>query len=553
MRRGGNVTTDPESSGRTEEPGASTKAPGRRRFLLMAGAAVSAGAVGSRSLANGSTGAGGTGAGGTSLGGTSVGPTSSGGQGTADWNALGRSLSSRELVRPGQDGYNAAKELYDPRFDNLMPAGIAYCRTPGDVAACLGFAARFGLPVRARSGGHSFAGWSSVTGGLIVDVTQISSFEVGVGTVRVGTGMSLIDFYQELAARGLAVPGGTCPTVGLAGLVLGGGVSVLSRLYGLTCDNLESVQIVTADGRALDCDSGHDGDLLWACRGGGGGNFGVATSFTLRTRPLPKLVLFFLTWPWSMAGSVVEAWQSWAPFAPDALFSNMHVSSATGGAPQVGVGGSYVGRLADAAGLLQELYDLIGSGPSSSFLNEESYLDAMLIEAGCNGLSVPECSTGRGGRLGRVPSYAKSDFFSQSLSASAIDALLAAIEGLGSVEGSAGGEGAIGFDAFGGAINRVDPAATAFVHRDALFDAQYTTSWRNPGSAAGVANQHAWLRASYACLHPHANGQAYQNYVDPDLTNWRQAYYGANYARLARVKVKYDPHQLFRFPQGITP
>jgi FAD/FMN-containing dehydrogenase len=527
---------------------ARNKAPDRRGFLAMTGAALGTAALVPHS---------GAGSGIARIAkrhpeAAWPAGTAAGGPTPADWAALRSRLSSHDLVRPGQRTYKTAKELFDPRFDSLRPAGIAYCRTARDVAACLSFASTFKVPVRARSGGHSYAGWSSVTGGLVVDVTRMDSFAVPrSGTVRVGTGMGLIDFYQHLAARGLAVPGGSCPTVGIAGLALGGGVGVLSRLYGLTSDALESVQIVTANGSVLTCDSGHHSDLFWACRGGGGGNFGVTTSFTFRTHRLRKLILFFLSWPWSHAARVVDGWQSWAPHAPDALWSNMHLSAAPGGAPQIGVGGTYVGSVAGAAAQLKKLYAEVGSRPSSSFLQQEPYLNAMLVEAGCSELTVPQCLAGPGGT--RVPAYAKSDFFTAKLDAAGINALLKGIEQLRHVHGTAGGVGAIAFDAFGGAINRVKPAATAFVHRNSLFLAQYSTSWRSPGSTSGVANQHAWLRSFYASLHPHASGQAYQNYIDPDLTNWRQAYYGQNYARLAAVKAKYDPHGLFSFPQGITP
>lgn len=526
--------------------------PDRRSFLLAAGVITGAGALLPRTLAGehgaakrARTPAGATRA--TRAASVRSSPAS------ADWLALRRKLSSHDLVRPGQRDYGQAKQLFDPRFDSLQPAGIAYCSTPADVAACLSFATRFKLPVRARSGGHSYAGWSSVTGGLVLDVSRLGSFAVGNGTVRVGSGLALIDFYGRLAARGLAVPGGSCPTVGIAGLALGGGIGVLSRQYGLTSDTLESVQLVTADGSVLTCDSSRYSDLFWACQGGGGGNFGVATAFTFRTHQLRQLVVFFLGWPWSQAARVVDAWQSWAPRAPDALWSNMHLSAPPGGMPAIGVGGTYVGSIAGAAALLQQLYAKAGSRPSSYFLNEEPYLNAMLLEAGCSGLSVPECHTRPSGTLPRVPSYAKSDFFTQKLSAPGISALLAGIERLRGVRGTAGGVGAVAFDALGGAVNRVHPDATAFVHRDALFGAQYSTSWNYPGSSRGVANQHAWLRSFYASVHPHASGQAYQNYVDPDLTNWRQAYYGASYPRLSRIKARYDPHQLFSFPQGITP
>jgi len=467
----------------------------------------------------------------------------------SDWKALRRRLSTHALSLPGDASYHKARELFDPRFDRLMPAGIAYCGGHADVSACLSFATKFGLPVRARAGGHSYAGWSSVTGGLVIDVSRISHFAPGSGTVTVGTGIDLITLYGHLAALGLAVPGGSCPTVGLAGLALGGGVGVLSRQLGLTCDNIESLRIVTADGSVLTCDSTQHSDLFWACRGGGGGNFGVATSFTLRTHRLGSLVRFFLRWPWSKAAEVVGAWQSWAPAAPDALWSNMHLSAAFGGAPQVSVGGTYLGSVAGARRLLGHLYGKVGSAPSLAIVESQSFLDVMLIEAGCLPTgSVRLCRT----QAKRVPFFAKSDFFTTRLSASGIAVLLAGIERLASIAGASGGAGSIAFDAFGGAINKVPAGATAFVHRDALFLAQYYTGWNFPGSPAGVARQHDWLRSFYADLHPHASGQAYQNYIDPDLTNWRQAYYGANYARLSAVKAKYDPAGLFRFPQAIT-
>jgi FAD/FMN-containing dehydrogenase len=328
---------------------------------------------------------------------------------------------------------------------------------------------------------------------------------------------------------------------------------VLSRIYGLTCDNLESVDVVTADGSALTCDGTHNSDLYWACRGGGGGNFGVATSFTFRTRQLSHLVLFNLSWPWSQAARVVGAWQSWAPAAPDPLWSAMRLSAAPGRTPRIGVSGAYVGTVAGATALLEQLYAGAGSGPASARVRQETYLDAMLANAGCSGLQVPQCHTAPGGKLPCVPSYAKSDFFSAELDAAGIGVLLTGVEQMSGVKGAPGAVGEISFDAFGGAANRVRKDATAFVHRNALFDAQYRTLWTSPGTQQGIANQHAWLRSFYASLHPHANGEAYQNYVDPDLTTWRTAYYGANYPRLSAVKARYDPHMLFRFPQAITP
>jgi FAD/FMN-containing dehydrogenase len=471
----------------------------------------------------------------------------------ADWNALAHDLAGT-LVRPGEAAYSTARLLFDPRFDGQRPAGVAYVKNAHDVVTCLTFVKKYKIPFAARSGGHSYAGWSG-SSGLIIDVSALKAVAVSGSTATVGAGTRLIDFYNGLAAKGRAVPGGSCPTVGIAGLTLGGGIGVTGRAYGLTCDNLTSLQIVTASGAVLTASAKENSDLYWACRGGGGGNFGVATSFTFKTTPAPTPVIFFLSWPWSQAAKVVAAWQSWAPHAPDALWSNMHLAAApVGSVPTLQVGGTYLGSIGGAANLLDQLYAKVGSHPSGYFLNQVSYLNAMLVEAGCSSIGVQACHLPwytPGGQLSRQPQFTKSDFFTKPLSSAGIATLLAGVQAMQRVSGAAGGAGGVAFDALGGAINRVAPGATAFVHRNALFDAQYTTDWTNGAGAAGIDRQHTWLRKFWGSMRKYASGQAYQNYIDPDLTNWRQAYYGANYARLSAIKKKYDPTRLFTFPQAI--
>ena len=534
---------------------------GRRAFLRMAAAAGGAGLLSSCSR-NATSAAGAASGVAGSAGGTTdsaaqrvaaAAPRATGSPGPADWTALARDLSG-PLVRPGDAAYTVSKRLFDPRFDSLHPAGIAYCRNPHDVATCLAFVRKFGVPVAARCGGHSYAGWSS-TSGLIVDVTRMAGVNVSGSTATVGAGTRLIDFYNGLAAHGRAVPGGSCPTVGIAGLTLGGGVGVVSRAYGLTSDNVQSLQIVTADGQVRTCNSSQNSDLFWACRGGGGGNFGVVTSFTFGTHPAGEIVLFFLSWPWSQAARVISAWQSWAPHAPDALWSNLHLAAAPGGSvPSIQVGGTYLGSISAAAAQLEKLYAAAGSHPSSPFMATTTWLHAMLVEAGCASLTVNEChlpTQNPQGQLSRASEYAKSDFFTKPLSSQGIGTLLAGVEAFQRAGGAPGASGGIAFDALGGAVNRVAPGATAFVHRDALFQAQYTTTWPVGAAAAAVARQHAWQQSFWQSMRPYASGQAYQNYVDPALTNWRQAYYGANYTRLTQVKGRYDPDRVFAFPQAI--
>jgi FAD/FMN-containing dehydrogenase len=533
--------------------------PVYRRAFLRAATALAAGgtaAACTSGTGNGSaasppaTSATGTAAGGGAVSATPV-ATRTASAAPADWTAFGTGLSGR-LVRPGDADYGTARLLFDPRFDGTRPAGIAFCDNPADVAECFAFVRRFGVPVTARSGGHSYAGYSNGPG-LVIDVTRMNTVtSVSGGTARIGAGTRLVDLYAGLDAHGVTVPGGSCPTVGVAGLTLGGGIGVVTRAYGTMSDNVTSVQMVTPDGTVRECDANQNADLFWACRGAGGGNFGVATAFTFTTHPTQQMVLFFLNWPWSQAAKVITAWQSWAPGAPDELWSNLHALSSTGGGtPTIQVGGTYLGSLSGAQQLIGTLVDKVGSTPQGSpFVS--SHAHAMMIEAGCAQLSTAQCHLpwqNPNGTLKRESEFAKSHIFTRALSPAAISAILSAVERRQGLSG--GGQGGVAFDALGGAVNRVAPDATAFVHRDGLFVAQFTTTWSDGASSAQTTAQQNWLRSFHQTMNPYASGQAYQNYLDSELTGWQQAYYGANYTRLLQVRAAYDPGHVMNLPQSI--
>lgn len=481
-------------------------------------------------------------------------PTVSSSPTADDWSALARSLQG-SLVLPNDQRYPTALQLFSPSFDSVHPAAIAYCASPADVQACIAFLHHFHLPFAPRSGGHSYAGYSTSTG-LVIDVTRMNNVTVNAAaaTATIGAGTHLIDVYAALAAQGFALPAGSCPTVGIAGLTLGGGAGVLDRKFGLTCDSLLSAQLVTADGRVIGCDANSNADLFWALRGGGGGNFGVVTSFTFRIYPLTTLSLFTLYWPWANAASVVDGWQHWAPQGPDELWSNCVLDSpANKNTPIVLVNGVYAGDLASLNTLLDQLVSRIGIAPSSRYASGASLLDTMLVEAGCYGKSVAQChlpSQNPQGTLQRDISAVKSDYFTSLLSRTAIDNLVNAIN---TRHTSPLGEGGIGLDALGGAVNRVAANATAFVHRNALFSAQYSASWSVGDSSSIIAANRSWLTNTWQSMRPYASGESYQNYVDPDLPNWQQAYYGSNLPRLQRIKAAYDPSNFFHFGQSITP
>lgn len=474
----------------------------------------------------------------------------------ADWAALAKSLQGT-LVRPDSSLYQTAYKLYSPRFDGIRPEAIAYCASPPDVQACLSFARKFALPLAARGGGHSYAGYST-SSGLVVDVTRMNVVQVNAsaGSAIVGAGARLIDVYAAVAQHGMVIPAGSCPTVGIAGVTLGGGIGVLGRKFGLTCDNLLAAQVVLADGRMLTCDANTNADLFWALRGGGGGNFGVVTSFTFQTHQVATLSLFTLDWPWSSAATMVDAWQNWAPQTPDELWSNCLLlgTGDKSSDPIARVNGVYVGDSAALNALLRQFTSSIRVAPASSYVSEAGILETMLIEAGCYGKTVSECHL-----VGQTPDgqeqrdtySAKSDFYTRALPRQGIDTLVSAIDRRQASSTIAGG--GILLDAAGGAINRVAPDATAFAHRDALFSAQYLAHWNANDPASVVTANYTWLADTWQAMRPYASGAAYQNYIDPNLADWQHAYYGANLPRLQRIKATYDPGNLFHFAQSIPP
>ncbi|OAR23961.1 hypothetical protein A8W25_15930 [Streptomyces sp. ERV7] len=491
-------------------------------------------------------------------------PTATGrpstGASPAAWTALARSLAG-SLVRPGDAGYPTARQLYNTRFDGLRPAAVAYVANDSDVQECLAFARAHRTPVALRSGGHSYAGWSSGTGRLVLDVSRLNRVRADGATATVGAGARLLDVYLALGRNGRTVPGGSCPTVGVTGLTLGGGHGVATRAYGATCDSLTSATLITADGRRLTADADRESDLFWALRGAGNGNFGVVTELTFDTHDAPRTVTAYLNWPWARARAVIEAWQEWGPDQDDEIWSAAHLAAAAGGAkagaaPTVAVSAFSLGSYDDLQNAVDRLADRVGAPASSVSLRRHGYTDAMLTYAGCAALSEAQChlpgtTPGRTpqGALQRETYAARSAFFDRALPADGVRALLTRTEAFGSVPvGQGGGAGSVALTALGGALNRVSPTATAFVHRRSRVLAQYIASWR-PGTSG--TPQRAWLNSTHDALSRYTNGAAYQNYADPELKDWRRAYYGDAAPRLAQLKRRYDPTRLFDFPQAL--
>jgi hypothetical protein len=469
----------------------------------------------------------------------------------SQWSAFARSLAGT-LVRPSDAAYAQDRLLYNSKFVDLHPLAIAYCVTVDDVARCIDFTGRHGVKVAARSGGHSYGGYSSCDG-LVIDVSHLNSITVDprANTAVVGAGAQLIDVYNAIGAHDRLLPGGSCPTVGIAGLTLGGGVGVFGRRYGLTTDNVRSIRLVTAAGKHVTADAQRHADLLWACRGGGGGNFGVVTSFTFEVHPMPEVTLFTLQYPWSAATAMLQAWQAWITSTPDELWSNCLLLAEGSAGYLAQVSGVFCGSTSQLSSLLASLKSEIGTVASASFVGSNEYLEAMQIEAGCSGLTIAAChQAGQrpGGTLGREAYSAKSSYVDAPMDDARSALMVEAVENLKDHAPSIGG--GLAFDAYGGAINRLASDRTAFVHRDKLAGIQATYSWSSetPASVINVGEQ--WLQWLGASVFDPATG-AYQNYIDPTLADWKTAYYGANLSRLVKVKKYYDPDDVFSFAQSI--
>ena len=472
--------------------------------------------------------------------------------GVPPWARLVRQLTG-PVILPGAPTYRNARLDYDPRFDDIRPAAIVFAESDRDVARTIAFAGDHDIAFSVRCGGHSYAGYS-LSDGIVLDVSRLSAVHAEAdGRATVGAGARLIDVVSGLAPAGVMVPGGTCATVGISGLTMGGGQGVTARLLGLTCDSLEGATVVTADGRALACDTDQHPDLFWALRGGGGGNFGVATSFRFRTHALPALTLVALRWPWAAADAVLAAWQVWGPSAPRELWSSCRLRWEPGAGPTVAIEGVWAGSSSKLGAHLDALSTMVGTAPSRS-VTTMSYPDAALYLAGCSGFSMQQCrltTQSPAGRLRREASLARSDFFDRPISGNDARSLLSSIAARGDSAALARQEGGVVLDAWGGRIAEVADDATALPHRQARFLAQEFVTFRTPVSDAITAANRRWLDELWRGLRTAASGFAYINYIDPELPGWLGAYYGANLPRLVEVKRAYDPNNAFRSPQGV--
>jgi FAD/FMN-containing dehydrogenase len=424
-----------------------------------------------------------------------------------------------ELFGPDSPGYDAVR---GPAYRETRPRLVVTCRSVSDVVSATNYAAATGDRLVPRGGGHCFAG-RSATDGIVLDTSGLDRISVGAdGTATIGAGARLAQVYAALHAAGRTLPAGCGPTVGIAGLTLGGGIGLLGRVRGLTCDHLVGARVVLADGSVVDCDEDREPDLFWALRGAGGGQFGVVTSLRFATVAEPVTTRVEAHWPTIASGEPVSAWQSWAPDAPDELTLNLTLVSEPGAPTRATLFGAAVLDEGPTRELLRQFLDRAGGSPTVDVRADLPFGDLK------GSFTDPRDSAARVLRN-------RSEFFSHPIAHGTLASLLT---DLGAPRGT--GRRQLAFTAMAGAYNRVAGDATAFAHRGERFLLEHI----------GEADD-AWVDRSWSTAHSDGSGRVYPNFPDPALDGWAAAYHAGNYARLAAVKRAYDPRRFFDFPQAI--
>jgi FAD/FMN-containing dehydrogenase len=430
------------------------------------------------------------------------------------------------ITVPGDAGWDEARRAWNLAVDQ-RPAAVAEPETVADVVAVVNFARERGLRVAAQGTGHAASALAeaSLHDTILVKTHRMRVVEIDPDRRRAQAqaGALWADVVGPASEHGLAALAGSSHDVGVVGYCLGGGLSWLARKHGLAANSVTAVQIVTADGRVVVADAHHDADLFWAVRGGGG-SFGIVTAMRLRARRVTSAAWFFASFPRSSAGEALAAWDDLAPGAPRALTS---IFTVPGGSGNVTALGQYLGSESALRRLVAPLRRVRGARLTAG---TSGYLALQRRWAGCADGGLALCHSDE-----RSLFAGSSVYVAERLSAAArADFLSAARTGATLI-----------LDAYGGAINEVAPDATAFVHRHARFSVQILSY------AGDVATARARVARARARVAPHGNGQAYQNYADPSLSGAAHAYYGANYARLQRVKTATDPDNRFRPNQGV--
>jgi FAD/FMN-containing dehydrogenase len=438
---------------------------------------------------------------------------------TSGWGGLSAAIGGQVLRPDGGAQFATAKQVFNTNYDGSTPAAVVTVTSAADVQKAMAFAAAHNLKVAPRSGGHSYVGASTANGIMVLDLRQLPgdiNYDAATGYVTVTPATSLYALHQALAAAGRGIPTGTCPSVGTAGHALGGGLGAQSRHAGLMCDALASASVVLPGGQAVTASTTNNPDLLWALRGGGGGNFGVTTSLTFATFPTGDVDVVNLNFPPQSFAQVLLGWQNWlrtadrnswalADSTTDALGTHCRIMATC----PAGSGSSVAGAITSA----------VGMQPTGTENHTFNYLDLVRYLAVGNLNPSPLAYVGG------------SDVF-PTITAAAAQGIASAVDAF---PRGAGRMLAI-MHALDGALATVAPGATAFPwRRQSALVQWYVETSGSPSTAT------SWLNTAHQAVQPYSVG-GYVNYLEANQPASR--YFGANLSRLTATRQKYDPGQI---------
>jgi len=442
-----------------------------------------------------------------------------------------------KVLKPGAEGFSTFTSPWNLHWSGRRPVASAVVRaaSPADVQAALKWARETATPIVARSGGHSYSGYST-TSGVVIDVSSMTRvvFDPARNQATVEGGARNTHVYAELAKVNRTVTHGRCFQVGVAGLVLGGGVGFNMRRIGLTCDQLAGTDVVLASGDTARADSSQNPDLYWAARGAGGGQLGIHTSFTFDTHPAPDLVVFDLTFR-TRVDELLPKLLAAAQSAPRALGLKFNLRvTAPGGANTIVLNllGQWAGPKAELDAWLAPLLAIASPDPSVGFLVETPYWkgQSMVSDEG-----KPELM------------YERSRYALRAIPEAALAEIVDRLRRWPATSAAASWKGFL----TGGAVSDKQPADTAFVHRRDWLLTTSELNWTAADEPSRVLASLEWLDSLHDFMAAHTSAESYQNFIDDSQRDWARAYHGANLERLVEIKRKYDPDNVFSFPQSL--
>jgi FAD/FMN-containing dehydrogenase len=450
------------------------------------------------------------------------------------------------IISPGDPGWETARHGFAAWADYAqnMPRYVVFCQNTQDVSNAVRWARENNAPFRVRCGRHNYEAYSSlVKDGIIIDVSDMDAVSVSMDkqTARIGAGIDMEEMFEKLGACGVTIPAATGPTVGLAGLTLGGGFGVTSRLWGLTCDSVLEFEVVNASGEVIYANREINPNLYWACKGGGGGNFGIVTSFLFQAHPINNVAVYSITWPWEAFEPLVATWQQWAHDVDEGLSSALALV-VTG---SINMYGQYTASDEDLPKIQQLLAPMLAAAPATAVsIQLAPAVIGTRVILGLDPTNPTELiDTHSDMQIFKSSSALAYEYFSPDT----ISLLKRLLESYPPLDCSPSQPSMVQLLGGGGYVERIGPTETAVFWRQAKFVVQYDAYWTSPNDGERTVN---WIEGVRRTMQPYTIG-AYVNYQDDSIQDWLAAYYGGNLERLVEVKREYDPENVFNFPQSI--